>query len=107
MHLGLEPLRWGCHGHSHYPLNVQRKRPRPQTPVATLLKSAGCGHRELPVGSPAGVAAAPINWEHEVLTPGTEAEHLLGGQPCQGSSPIETDPHAAKEAPDASQTCRC
>lgn len=39
-------LRWGCHGHSHYPSTCRGKRPWwPQTPVATLLNSVGCGHR--------------------------------------------------------------
>ena len=100
-------LHWGCHSHGYYPSTCKGKRPwRPQTPMATLLNSVGCGHRGGPVGSPVRVTVAPINWEHEVLTPSTEAEHLLDRRPCPGSSPTRLTPHAAKEAPDASQTCR-
>lgn len=49
-----------------------------------------------PVGSPAGVAVAPINWEHEVLTPGTEAEHLARRTTVSRVKPNKTDPSCSK-----------
>lgn len=77
--------------------------------MVTLLNSVGCGHGRGPrwAAQRGRQSLVTVNWEHEVLTPGTEAEHLPDRRPCQESSPAKLTPHAAKEAPDFTdlQTC--